>query len=104
VTGWRELLRPTPLTQELERAHLSAVAAARAGMEDASLGATRLTGPGVVALADAAVSSATPYLRAPLLARISGVRLLHPVVGAADGHCPTCAVPAPCATAVEVAS
>jgi hypothetical protein len=102
MSSWQQLLHPTPLAEDLERAHLSGVAAARAGMSDAALGAGRLTGPGVDALADAAVSSATPYLRAPLLARLSRVRLLHPLQGNSDGICPSCRVPAPCATIAEV--
>lgn len=102
MTSWQQLMQPTPLAEELERAHHTGVAAARAGMSDAALGAGRLTGPGVQALADAAVSSATPYLRAPLLARLSRVRLLHPLNGDSDGSCPTCQVPAPCPTIQEV--
>lgn len=101
---WHERLRPTALTEDLERAHVSGVAAARAGMTDAALGAGRLTGPGVEVLADAAVSSATPYLRAPLLARISAVRLLHPSAGNEDGVCPSCGVEAPCATTRELSA
>ena len=104
MTGWRNLLRPTALTADLERAHRSGVAAASAGMRDAALGATRLTGPGVPLLADAAVSSATPYLRAPLLARISAALLLHPTSGDGDGRCPTCQVEAPCATSQGLSS
>jgi hypothetical protein len=102
VTGWRQQLRPTLLTVDLEHAHGRGVAAARAGMSDSALGARRLTGPGVEVLAEAAVSSATPYLRAPLLARISAVQLLHPVDRTGRGDCPTCQVPAPCATALEL--
>jgi hypothetical protein len=49
------------------------------------------------------VTSATPFLRAPLLARLSQVRLLHPPA-AAGGLCPSCQVPAPCPTAKEVQS
>lgn len=102
--SWQQLLRPTPLATDLEQAHGNAVAAASAGMQDAALGAGRLTGPGVAVLADAAVSSATPYVRAPLLARISGGLRLHPRVGGPDGLCPTCSVPAPCLTATELGS
>ena len=102
MTGWQQQLRPTLLTQDLERAHGRGVAAARAGMSDSALGARRLTGPGVEVLAEAAVSSATPYLRAPLLARMSAVQLLHPVDSTSPRDCPTCQVPAPCATAVEL--
>jgi len=104
MTGWRSRLRPTALAEDLERAHVSGVAAARAGMSDAALGLGRLSGPGVQVLADAAVSSATPYLRAPLLARISAARLLHPVAGDQSAHCPACRVPAPCPTAEELRS
>jgi hypothetical protein len=104
MTGWQSRLRLTALAEDLERAHVSGVAAARAGMSDAALGSGRLTGPGVEALADAAVSSATPYLRAPLLARISAAQLLHPIRGDEDAHCPACRVPAPCPTAEELSS
>jgi hypothetical protein len=102
VTAWRELLRPTALAADLEQAHTYAVGAAQAGLQDAGLGPVRLSGPAVPVLADAAVSSATPFVRAPLLARLSRVRLLHPPDGR-DGRCPSCGVAAPCATAVEVA-
>jgi soluble lytic murein transglycosylase-like protein len=102
VTAWRERLRPTALAVDLEQAHRHAVGAAEAGLQDAGLGPVRLSGPAVPVLADAAVTSATPFLRAPLLARLSRVRLLHPPMGR-DGRCPSCAVPAPCATAVELA-
>ena len=84
---------------ELERAHRHGVNAAVAGLQDAALAQLRLTGPAVPHLADAAVTSATPFLRAPLLARISAGLLLHPVGGSGSGRCPTCAVTAPCATA-----
>jgi hypothetical protein len=104
VNAWRNRLRPSALVEDLERAHLSGVAAATAGMRDAALGASRLTGPGVPLLADAAVSSATPYLRAPLLARISAALLLHPTGGDEDGQCPSCAVLAPCATSQGLSS
>jgi hypothetical protein len=93
---------PTPAARALEQAHRYGVGAAVAGLSDAGLGASRLAGPLVPVLAEAAVSSATPFLRAPLLARISGALRLHPAAGAADGRCPTCAVPAPCATACEL--
>src|SRR4051794_11164250 len=53
----------------LDSAHSRGVAAAVAGMTDPALGAGRLAGAGVPILAEAAVTSATPYLRAPLLAR-----------------------------------
>jgi hypothetical protein len=91
------------LTSELERAHRQGVSAAAAGMSDPALGTTRLAGPGVTVLADAAVSSATPFVRAPLLRRLSAVRRLHPVAGDAAGQCPACAMPAPCDTARETA-
>jgi hypothetical protein len=102
----RRLPAPTDLTslrRDLELAHREAVRAATAGLGDAALGRLRLSGPGVATLAEAAVSSATPFLRAPLLARLSQVRLLHPAQPA-DGQCPTCSVPAPCPTAQEASS
>jgi hypothetical protein len=83
------------LAQELEQAHRDGVGAGMAGLQDPALGARRLCGPAVPVLAEAAVSSATPFLRAPLLGRISAVLLLH---AATDGWCPTCVSPAPCAT------
>ncbi len=91
----------TPLARELELAHTQGVGAATAGLQDAALGALRLAGPGVAALAEAAVSSATPFLRAPLLGKISGAVRLHPFNGE-DGRCPTCSVQAPCQTALEL--
>jgi hypothetical protein len=93
---------PTTLTNELENAHRQAVVAAGHGMQDAALGPLRLTGAGVPLLAEAAVSSATPFLRAPLLSRIFNALRIHPVQGDADGRCPTCRVPAPCLTAREL--
>jgi hypothetical protein len=90
---------PTAWSLDLEQAHHSGVGAAVAGLQDAGLGAARLTGPGVRTLAEAAVSSATPYLRAPLLGRMSAALLLHPPAGEEDGACGTCGTPAPCATA-----
>ena len=90
---------PTWAASELEQAHRYGVGAAAAGLSDPGLGRSRLTGPLVPVLAEAAVTSATPFLRAPLLARISGALRLHPVAGTVGGLCPTCAVPAPCATA-----
>jgi hypothetical protein len=102
VIGWRERLRLTALAADLEQAHGYAVGAAAAGLQDAGLGVLRLTGTAVPVLADAAVTSATPFVRAPLLARLSRVRLLHPPQGE-DGRCPSCAVPAPCPTARELA-
>jgi hypothetical protein len=86
-------------SSKLDRAHQQAVAAAIAGLQDAALAEIRLTGPGVGPLADAAVSSATPFLRAPLLAKMSAVAVLHPAAGNADGFCGTCGTLAPCTTA-----
>ena len=100
MSRWRERVRRTPFAADLEQAHVYAVGAATAGLQDAGLGTSRLTGSAVPVLAEAAVTSATPFLRAPLLARLSQVRLLHPA--AADGACPSCQVPAPCPTAKEV--
>ncbi len=85
----------TSFAADLEQAHVYGVGAASAGLQDAALGTARLTGPAVGTLADAAVTSATPFLRAPLLGRISAALLLHPPVGT----CPTCRTPAPCDTA-----
>jgi hypothetical protein len=84
---------------DLEQAHRQGVGAATAGMQDAALGRLRLTGPGASTLADAAVTSATPFLRAPLLGRISAALLLHPPGGGPGELCPTCGVSSPCATA-----
>jgi hypothetical protein len=88
--------RPTPLGVDLEEAHRRGVAAGTAGMQDPALAGLRLTGPAVATLAEAAISSATPFLRAPLLGRISQALLLHPAGG---GECPTCREPVPCETA-----
>ncbi len=101
MSHWRDLIRLTPLAAELEQAHAYGVGAASAGLQDAGLGPVRLTGTAVRVLADAAVTSATPFLRAPLLSRLSRVRLLHPPEGT-EGSCPSCAVPAPCPTAREI--
>ena len=90
---------PSRAAEDLERAHRYGVAAAAAGMGDAALGPGRLAGPALPPLAEAAVTSATPFLRAPLLARISAALLLHPVAGDPDGTCLSCRVPAPCPTA-----
>jgi hypothetical protein len=90
------------LFADLEHAHGLGVGAASAGLQDAALGALRLTGAGVGRLADAAVSSATPFLRAPLLARMSHVQRLHPSSGDEVGQCPTCGTPAPCETSEAV--
>jgi hypothetical protein len=89
---------------ELEDAHRLGVGAALAGLQDAALGALRLTGPGVPDLAEAAVTSATPFLRAPLLGRISAALLLHPLAGNDEGFCATCSVTAPCSTALVLRS
>jgi glycosyltransferase involved in cell wall biosynthesis len=86
-------------TEELEVAHIHATAAAVAGLQDPALASIRLAGPAVPELAEAAVSSATPFLRAPLLARVSAALLLHPHSGDEFGQCLTCRVPAPCPTA-----
>jgi hypothetical protein len=83
----------------LEQAHGYAVNAAIAGLQDPALAGMRLCGSGVPRLADAAVSSATPFVRAPLLARISAASILHPQAGNADGDCGTCGTKAPCPTA-----
>src|SRR4051794_41855787 len=98
MSGWRDQLRPTPLAADLEQAHTYAVGAASAGLQDAGLGPVRLTGTAVPVLAEAAATSATPFLRAPLLSRPSRVRLLHPPAGL-DGPCPPRPPPAPCPTA-----
>jgi hypothetical protein len=90
---------PSGWSKELELAHGRATAAATAGMQDPALAGVRLAGPPASALAEAAVSSATPFLRAPLLARVSAALLLHPVAGDEAGFCPTCEVVAPCPTA-----
>lgn len=95
---------PTAAARDLEQAHRYAVGAAVAGLCDAGLGPNRLTGPHVGLLAEAAVSSATPFLRAPLLARISAALRLHPLGGDTDQACPTCGVPAPCLTASQLRS
>ncbi len=92
---------PDGLARDLETAHRRAVGAARAGLQDAALGPIRLAGSGVGSLAEAAVSSATPFLRAPLLSRIGRVMALHPPRPDA-GICPTCDAPAPCATLLAV--
>ena len=92
----------TVLAQELEAAHRKGVGAATAGLRDAALGALRLDGPAVTILAEAAVSSATPFLRAPLLGRMSRALRLHLPAGLPDQLCPTCRVPAPCPTAREL--
>jgi len=88
-----------PGTEELEHAHRRAVGAAVAGMSDSGLRTGRLTGSGVPVLAEAAVSSATPFLRAPLLARISSALRLHPPGGESFELCPSCGELVPCSTA-----
>ncbi|HEX8304945.1 MAG TPA: hypothetical protein VF612_08700 [Jatrophihabitans sp.] len=93
---------PTTLTHELEQAHRQGVIAASHGLQDAALGSLRLTGSGVPVLAEAAVSSATPFLRAPLLSRIFNALRIHPIQGDDQGRCPACRVPAPCQTAQEL--
>ncbi|NKX52197.1 hypothetical protein HER39_16805 [Arthrobacter deserti] len=90
------------LAGDLESAHGRGVGAAMAGMQDPALGSIRLAGSAVPGLADAAVTSATPFLRAPLLARLSHVLVLHPPAGDAHGRCATCGTPAPCPTAQVV--
>jgi hypothetical protein len=95
---------PSALVADLERAHGQGVGAAAAGLRDAGLGSLRLAGPGVQVLADAAVTSATPFLRAPLRARISAALLLHPHHGDEQGQCPTCGSQAPCPTAKVLTS
>jgi hypothetical protein len=100
MTAWREEVRLTPLAAELEQSHTYGVGAASAGMQDAGLGAVRLTGSAVPVLAEAAVTSATPFLRAPLLSRLHRVRRLH--LADRDGRCPSCGVAAPCPTAQEL--
>jgi hypothetical protein len=89
----------SPLAQELESAQRRAIGAAIEGLQDAALGSLRLTGSAVPDLDAAAVSSATPFLRAPLLARLSAALLLHPPAGGDDGRCSSCDTPAPCDTA-----
>jgi hypothetical protein len=93
--GWS----PTAAHDELEEAHRRAVSAASTGLQDTHLGGLRLTGTGVPVLAETAVTSATPYLRAPLLGRMSAALLLHPPGGETDDQCPTCGTAVPCATA-----
>ena len=82
-----------------DSAHSRGVAAAVAGMSDPALGAGRLAGPGVPVLAEAAVTSATPFLRAPMLARMSAVLRLHPPGGNPGDRCGSCGVEVPCPTA-----
>lgn len=89
--------------RDTEAAHRYATTAASEGLQDSGLGPLRLAGPGVPVLAEAAVSSATPFLRAPLLTRIADGLALHlpgpDALGAPGaGECPTCRTPHPCAT------
>ena len=100
MTTWQEQVRLTPLADELEQAHRHGVRAALAGLQDPGLGPVRLTGTAVPVLAEAAVTSATPFLRAPLLSRLHRVRRLH--TPSVDDRCPTCRVPAPCPTVTEL--
>jgi hypothetical protein len=88
---------------ELEEAHARGVLAAIAGLSDAALGSIRLAGSGVPRLAEAAVTSATPYLRAPILSRVSAALRLHPPGGGPEGTCPTCGTVVPCETARALA-
>ena len=92
----------TSWIRDLDDAHRYGVQAATAGLQDPALGAVRLTGTAVPTLAEAAISSATPFLRAPLLSRLFAVSRLHPNSTLGDGTCPTCHVPAPCTTATEL--
>ena len=94
-----ESTRAAETRADFDRAHGRGIAAAIAGLQDPALGGNRLTGEAVTELAEAAVSSATPFLRAPLLARISAVLLLHPPGGNDEGVCTTCRISAPCPTA-----
>ncbi|MDP9433501.1 MAG: hypothetical protein M3P91_12575 [Actinomycetota bacterium] len=89
-----------------EAAHSYAVRAATEGLSDAALGGHRLHGSGVPLLAEAAVSSATAFLRAPLLAAVAEALALHtPESQSGDGggtvaaSCPTCGTASPCDTA-----
>jgi hypothetical protein len=100
VTDRRPPARWWPeLAADLDQAHARAASAAAAGLADAALGPLRLSGSGVGPLAEAAVSSATPFLRAPLLARLSAVRALHPTDAELAVACPECGTPTPCPTA-----
>ncbi|WP_461475538.1 family 1 glycosylhydrolase [Microbacterium sp. HJ5] len=91
------------LTVRTVASHRAATRAAIAGLRDPALGSARLTGPLVEILADAAVASATPFIRGPLLARLAAVERLHPYAGDETGSCPNCRVPAPCVTALDCA-
>src|ERR1700712_1476431 len=72
MTVVSELRGISALAVDLDRAHAHGVQAAIAGLQAPGLGAARVTGPGVPVRAEAAVSSATPFLRAPRLSRLSG--------------------------------
>ena len=100
MTAWKDRIRLTPLAVELEEAHAYGVGAASAGLQDPGLGPVRLTGSAVPVLAEAAVTSATPFLRAPLLSRLHRVRRLH--TADPQGWCPACRVTAPCPTIEEL--
>jgi hypothetical protein len=89
---------PAPLTVAFDLAHERAVRAAANGLADPGLGDQRVGGPEVILLADAAVTSATPYLRAPLLARMSAVLRLHSVDAEPGEVCAACGAPSPCPT------
>jgi hypothetical protein len=91
----------TALAIDGEVAHQRGVTAAAAGLQDAGLGVLRLSGSAVPVLAEAAVSSATPFLRAPLLSRLARIGELHPLDGTEQdpATCPSCGTPTPCATA-----
>ena len=93
----------TAATATLELAHERAVNAAISGLRDAALGSLRLAGTGVPLLAEAAVTSATPYLRAPILGLVSAALQLHPPGGEVADSCPTCGTAVPCATAQALA-
>lgn len=80
-----------------DEAHRDAVVAAAEGLSDAGLGERRLSGEIVTDLADAAVTSATPFLRAPLLAAMHEALFLHQADGEPES-CTTCGTSYPCAT------
>jgi glycosyltransferase involved in cell wall biosynthesis len=112
-SGWRQSLGngsapgSTGMLADLAEAHRLSVRAATEGVQDPSLGSRRLGGDAVPAVAEAAVVSATPYLRAPLLTRMSAATRLHPQSVGSDGQpalCPTCLVPVPCPTAQALQS
>jgi hypothetical protein len=104
MTAARDDSRPMArLTPDLDNAHRHGVAAAANGLQDPALGRRRLTGPAVDELAEAAVTSATPFLRAPLLSRLAAVRTLHHPTTQHPSTCPTCKVPVPCPTTTRLA-